>query len=44
MSYIPNTDLERKQMLDVVGIKHLDDLFTVVPQNLKVECLDLLIR
>ena len=41
MSYIPNTDLERKQMLDVVGIKHLDDLFTVVPQNLKVECLDL---
>ena len=41
MSYIPNTDLERKQMLDIVGIKHLDDLFTVVPQNLKVECLDL---
>lgn len=41
MSYIPNTDLERKQMLDVVGIKHLDELFTVVPQNLKIGCLDL---
>lgn len=41
MAYIPNTDKERKQMLEVVGLKNAGELFGVVPEALRVEHLNL---
>ncbi len=41
MAYIPNTDKERKQMLEVVGLKNTGELFGVVPEALRVEHLNL---
>lgn len=41
MAYIPNTDKERNQMLEVVGLKIAGELFGVVPETLRVEHLNL---
>jgi len=37
MPYIPNTDDDRRIMLDRVGAKNIDDLFTPIPENLRVK-------
>ena len=29
--YIPHTDEDREAMLQTIGVKHLEDLFQVVP-------------
>lgn len=33
MRYLPITDKERKEMLDKIGVKSVDDLFSPLPQN-----------
>ena len=35
MSYIPNTDADRAEMLSVIGVSSLDDLFTPIPKHLQ---------
>lgn len=35
MSYIPNTDSDRKKMLSVIGVDTIDDLFQSIPQHLQ---------
>ena len=39
--YIPNTDAEQRDMLDVVGAASIDDLFQDIPQALRNPRLDL---
>ncbi|WP_066637863.1 aminomethyl-transferring glycine dehydrogenase subunit GcvPA [Desulfolucanica intricata] len=36
MSYIPGSDEDRRQMMDVIGVKSLDELFTDVPSGVKL--------
>ncbi|MBY0565785.1 MAG: aminomethyl-transferring glycine dehydrogenase subunit GcvPA [Hyphomonadaceae bacterium] len=33
MRYLPLTDVDRQQMLGVIGVKHIDDLFVDVPKS-----------
>jgi glycine dehydrogenase subunit 1 len=33
MRYLPLTDVDRNQMLGVIGVKHIDDLFVDVPKS-----------
>ncbi|MGI4792100.1 MAG: aminomethyl-transferring glycine dehydrogenase subunit GcvPA [Janthinobacterium lividum] len=35
MSYIPNTDADRAEMLSAIGLESLDDLFTPIPKHLQ---------
>jgi glycine dehydrogenase subunit 1 len=35
MSYIPNTDADRAEMLFAIGLESLDDLFTPIPKHLQ---------
>lgn len=35
--YIPNTDADEKLMLDSIGAKSIEDLFTDIPNNLRFE-------
>ena len=35
MSYIPNTDADRAEMLSAIGVGSLDDLFTPIPKHLQ---------
>ena len=35
MSYIPNTDADRAQMLDAMGLRTIDDLFAPIPEPLR---------
>ena len=35
--YIPNTDQVKKEMLDAIGVSSIEDLFTDIPKNLRVE-------
>jgi glycine dehydrogenase subunit 1 len=37
VSYIPNTDADRAQMLAAIGLKTLDDLFAPIPENLRLQ-------
>jgi glycine dehydrogenase subunit 1 len=39
--YIPNTDDDRRAMLDAIGVAHADELFADIPQELRVAALDL---
>ena len=39
--YIPNTDDDRRAMLDVIGAATADDLFADIPSDLRIEGLDL---
>ncbi|HEY3080737.1 MAG TPA: aminomethyl-transferring glycine dehydrogenase subunit GcvPA [Chloroflexota bacterium] len=41
MSYIPNTDADRREMLGVVGLTALDELFEDIPAAARLERLDL---
>eukprot|EP00033_Pygsuia_biforma_P001145 GCRY01001302.1.p1 GENE.GCRY01001302.1~~GCRY01001302.1.p1 ORF type:complete len:527 (+),score=133.36 GCRY01001302.1:198-1778(+) len=35
--YLPNTEHTRKEMLDVIGVNSVDDLFNHIPENLRVQ-------
>jgi len=39
--YIPNTDEDRRAMLDVIGVATADELFADIPPQLRIEGLDL---
>ncbi|TET95192.1 MAG: aminomethyl-transferring glycine dehydrogenase subunit GcvPA [Dehalococcoidia bacterium] len=39
--YIPNTDEDRRAMLDVIGMASADDLFADIPPDLRIQGLDL---
>ncbi|MCL1999001.1 MAG: aminomethyl-transferring glycine dehydrogenase subunit GcvPA [Turicibacter sp.] len=39
--YLPNTDLQVKEMLEALGLKNLDDLYAGLPEGLKIGKLDL---
>ena len=41
MTFIPHSDTERRQMLDAVGVKTLDDLFGDVPEHVRFPSLTL---
>jgi glycine cleavage system P protein (glycine dehydrogenase) subunit 1 len=36
MRYIPNTDLDRRQMLEAIGVRSVEDLFADVPANIRL--------
>lgn len=40
-SYVPNTDADRRHMLDALGLASVDDLFEDIPQRLRDHELDL---
>lgn len=35
--YIPNTDNDVREMLDVIGVESLEDLFSDIPSELRVK-------
>jgi glycine dehydrogenase subunit 1 len=41
MNYIPHTDAERREMLDAIGVRSLEDLFVAVPQKFRFPRLNL---
>ncbi len=41
MNYLPHTDADRRQMLDVVGVDHMEDLVEVIPASARFPDLDL---
>jgi glycine dehydrogenase subunit 1 len=41
MTFVPHSDTERRQMLDAVGVKSLDDLFGDVPEHVRFPSLAL---
>lgn len=36
-SYVPNTEKERREMLEAIGLKSMDDLFSDIPEDLKLD-------
>lgn len=34
--YLPNTDADRQTMLDTIGVGHIEELFTAIPDDLKL--------
>ncbi len=36
MNFVPNTDDERKKMLDAIGVESIDDLLTNIPKQVKL--------
>jgi glycine cleavage system pyridoxal-binding protein P len=41
MAYLPNSDAERREMLDAVGAASEADLFTTIPAALRNPVIDL---
>ncbi|MFQ5593959.1 MAG: aminomethyl-transferring glycine dehydrogenase subunit GcvPA [Anaerolineae bacterium] len=41
MTYIPNTDQDQQAMLDAIGISKVEDLFDVIPEQVRFPELDL---
>ena len=39
--YIPNTDEDRRRMIDAIGVASADDLFSDIPSQFRIEGLDL---
>lgn len=37
MPYVPHTELDRKAMLDTIGVQSIDELFSSIPQYLKLK-------
>ncbi len=37
MSYVPNTDADRKKMLETIGVSRFDDLLDAVPQEVRLK-------
>lgn len=40
MPYIPHTDEDRRQMLETIGVKSIEDLFVEIPADLRIKALD----
>jgi glycine dehydrogenase subunit 1 len=40
-SYVPNTDDDRREMLNYIGKSSIDELFTVIPQQVRVKNLNI---
>lgn len=40
-SYVPNTDVQKKSMLDAIGVGAVEELFAAVPHDMLVDKLDL---
>ena len=36
-SYVPNTEKERREMLEAIGLKSMEDLFSDIPEDLKLD-------
>lgn len=36
MSFVPNTDADRQQMLEKIGVKSFDELITAIPQEVRL--------
>ena len=36
MRYLPKSDDERREMLDVLGLRNLDDLFAHIPAEIRL--------
>ena len=36
-SYVPNTEQERAEMLKVIGLDSMDDLFSDIPEDLRLK-------
>ena len=36
MTYIPNTDANRKSMMSTLGIKSVEDLLTIIPDDVRI--------
>ena len=41
MRYLPHTETERRSMLETLGLEHLEDLFTDIPENVRFPDLEL---
>jgi glycine dehydrogenase subunit 1 len=41
MSYLPHTDSERRDMLEAIGVREIEDLFQDIPQTARYPALDL---
>ena len=41
MDFLPHTDQDRAQMLAELGLSSVEDLFAVIPQDLKAQSWDL---
>lgn len=39
--YIPHTEAEIKEMLEVIGVERIGDLFSQIPENRRIDSLDL---
>jgi glycine dehydrogenase subunit 1 len=39
MPFIPHTEKDTEEMLAAIGVKHIDDLFDEIPENLHIESL-----
>jgi len=37
MAYIPNTDENRREMLNKIGLRDIEDLFSPIPENLRLK-------
>ena len=41
MPFIPNTDAERTEMLNTIGVESVEELFSDIPAHLRIQKLDL---
>lgn len=41
MAYIPHTEKDRQEMLDVIGVERIEDLYEAIPQDVRFPDLDL---
>ena len=41
MSWTPTTDIERQEMLDIIGVSSIDDLFSSIPNELRLKSWDI---
>jgi len=41
MSFVPHTDAERRAMLDTIGANSIDELFAVIPEQLRLKTYEL---
>lgn len=37
MNYVPNTDKDKQEMLESIGVNSIDDLFAHIPENVKLK-------
>ena len=37
MAFVPNTDAERQEMLNTIGVKSFDELIEAIPQEVRLK-------